>query len=248
MRAAEGAEAVETWVALWLAAAVVGYAVSRIRIYITLRYRRVSTDDSVAVDVALLNNIIHYHIDIPVVRIAERYGLPWLESKLETGQGEVETKSRREQVFIKNTWDIYRFHPRKWRTLLRTLRYYTRLYKKFTGHILARMTCEKLFWRTRLGTEDAALTSLASGALWAFKSQVYVYLKRRVKFAVAPAFQVSPIFNAAAFDVEFECIFSIRLGNVINAMLSLVNFPLKGETGSGRTPNSKFDENSYGKH
>lgn len=228
----------ETWLAFWLATTVIGLAISRIRVVITMRYRRNGADDSLDIDVAMLNRLIHYQVNIPVVRIVERYGLPWLESQMETARDEIETHSKREQAFAKNTWDIYWRHPRKWRTLIRMFRYYTRLYKKFTGKILGQMSCEKLHWRTRLGTDDAAVTALASGALWAVKGQLYVYLKRRVKHAVAPVFHVTPLFNAKAFDMEFECIFSIRLGNVINAMLSLVNFSAEG--GNRQWANTRF--------
>lgn len=238
----------ETWIAVSLASVIFSYAVSRIKIYIKLNYRRKAADDQLSVDVYFIKHFFTYHLDVPVVRIMSFNGLPWLKSEVEGGEEEVDTNPKRERRFAENMVDIYRNRPRKWRRIVKDFKHYTKLYNKFIERIMRRLTCEKISWQTRFGSDDAAVTSMGAGLFWLLKSQIYAFLKRRVKFAAKPEFQVIPVFSAIAFDVELECIFSIRLGNVINATLSQINFPRKGVKDSGRAPNTKFNENCNGKH
>lgn len=227
---------------------VVYLVLGRLKVYISLNYSRKGKDDLVRVDVYLLRRFVMYRLEIPVLKLAEQSKLPWFESELDVEEGKAKTYSDREQRFVKNTIDIYLNHPAKWRELLKSFRYYTRLYRKFMSRVLKDVTCEQLCWRTKLGVDDAAITSMIVGLLWAFKNSAVVLLRRRIKFIARPVLQVVPLFSHVGFETEVQCIFTIRLGNVINATLSLVNLAWKGAMDNGRTPNTKLNENSDGKH
>ncbi len=218
----------ETWLAWWLATALLYLALVRLRLFVGLSYRRRGHDDHLAVDVYALKKLVSYHLEIPIARVARRGGLPWPETVVDTPSGRAETHARRERRFVRTTWHIFRHHPRHWHHLMRQLRFYTRLYNREAARLLAATACEKLSWRTGLGTGDAALTGLAAGLAWQLKSSAYAGMRRRLGSVPRPAFGVRPLYAREGVDIELECIFSIRLGNVINAITTAIRFLAKG--------------------
>lgn len=226
----------ETLLAVGLASALLSFFLYRTKVKIRLAYRRADDDDLLSVDVYLLRKLLLYHMEVPVIRLVERENLPWLESEIATDKGDVETHAKREQAFVQNTADIYLHHPAKWRKLMAEFRYYARLYNQFTRKVMAGMACERFAWQTRFGSADAAVTGAFTGALWAVKYLMLTRLMRRVAFTSRPVVRVVPDFKHVGFQADFECILSIRLGNVINATLRLIQIPRrKGAKGSGRT-------------
>lgn len=219
----------ETWLSVWLATTLLGVAVARLRVYIALDYHRRKADDELAVEVYLLRRLLVYRLEVPLVQLSERGGLTWVESKLGSGREKSETHVDAEQRFAAKTWDIFLRHPGHWNCLVRQLDYYTRLYNYFMSRLLAALVCEKLSWETRFGTDDPAATSLMTGLLWFIKTQTYTFMKRRLKFVPRPWLQVTPLYNWVGLEVDFQCIFSIRLGNVINAAAGSIWQSRKGD-------------------
>lgn len=78
-------------------------------------------------------------------------------------------------------------------------------------------TCERLEWETRLGTGDAALTALAAGGMWALKGTVYTAFAARIRFTAPPHFAVQPVWDRSGFEMRIDCIFRVRLGEIILA-------------------------------
>jgi len=218
----------ETWLVFCLATALLALAIARLRLFVSLTYRRRDRDDHIAVDVYALKKIVNYRLEVPLARIARRGGLPWPETVIDTPLGRTETHSGKEQRFVRTTWRIFRHHPRHWRKLKRQVRFYARLYKRIIARLLIATACEKISWRTGLGIGDAALTSVAAGLAWQYKNQTYVYMQRRLKSVPRPVFAVQPLYARKGVDIELECIFSVRLGNVINALTTAIRFLAKG--------------------
>lgn len=218
----------ETWLASFLASTFLFLALSRVRFYIRFTYRRKAGDDQLRVEVYSPGRVVAYVLEVPVIRLAERGDLPWLESTLRTPRGKASTRAGAERRFVRTTWHIYRHHPRHWRYLVDQIRYFRRMYMRLAGRLLAAMTCEKLIWRTGFGAADAALTGVSAGAVWAAKGQVHKYMKRRLAAVARPVFAVTPLYGRTALEVELECIFSIRVGNVINALASTIQLTGKG--------------------
>lgn len=231
--------AVETWLALCMAAALLVIAAARLKLFISLSYRRQGEDDRLDIDVYALRKLISYHLEVPLVRLVRRGGLPWPESVIDTPGGQTETRAGAEQRFARNTWKIFRHHPRHWHYLLKQFRYYTRIYKRLIARILAAVACEKLTWRTGLGTGDAALTGIFAGLLWQLKTQTYAYMQRRLKNVARPSFRVSPLYAKEGVEIELECIFSIRLGNVINAIATVSRHLGRGNDRQWKNTRSK---------
>lgn len=229
----------ETWLASWLATSLLCLALARLKLFIGLTYRRHGSDDHIAVDVYALKKLVYYHLEVPIARIAHRGGLPWPEAVVDTSRGQTETNARGEKRFVRNTWRIFRHHPRHWHLLMKQLRFYTRLYKRAMARILVATECEKLSWHTGLGTGDAALTSVTAGFAWQFMGHSYAYMQRRIKSAPRPSFRVQPYYTREGVDIELECIFSVRLGNVINAITTAIRFLAKGGNKQWKNTQSK---------
>lgn len=235
----------EIWLTVLLAAALVGYTFSRVKIRICLQYHRQGTDDILSVDVYLLNRMLEYRLEIPVIKLTKDSGQPDVKVQ-KVGPG-LETHAESER-YVLNPVDIYLHHPQKWRQIIHEINFYIHLYRRFARQLQRNMTCEGFYWQTRFGNDDAALTGMIVGAFWVIKSEILVMLQRRLKFSAMPNIKVIPVYDSAVFEVAFKCIFAIRVGNVINAMFSLVNFPQKEVKSSERSSDPKFDENSDGKH
>ncbi|MDR3564097.1 MAG: DUF2953 domain-containing protein [Negativicutes bacterium] len=223
----------ENGLAVLLAAFFLVYALSRVKIFIRLHYRRQATDDFIRIDVYALRRLMLYSLDIPVIETVREGGLPWLKTRMNAGGAGTETHTAREQRFAANTLDIYLKDAKKWRHLAHEVHVGLRLYYRCVRRLERKMQCEKFLWRTTVGLDDAAITSMIAGGLWVVKSEFYLFLKRRLRFAVRPVIMVTPSFVAERFAMELECIFTIRVGNVINAVLSLIEFPVKEVKDSG---------------
>jgi Protein of unknown function (DUF2953). len=185
---------------------------------------------------------------VPVIEIVQSNSLPWLESEIETANRKAKTHITREKQFIKKAFQMSLKHPQRFFRALNSVKYYTRLYQRIIMGVVNSLSCERLHWKIKYGSDDAALTGLIGGAFWAFKGMLVTVLKQRFVFTSHPKIAITPVFGQACFEVEFQCIFSLRLGKVINAMAILLNNRGKGAATSGGTSNSRANEDSNGKH
>lgn len=226
------------------------YAISKLVIYIDLRYYRNESDDFIAVNVYLSKKVILYSMKVPVVDLIKNDELLWLSSEIKTidGTAKAETNIEREQRFINNTIKMYFFHPRRLWRAFKSVKFYAKLYRRIVCRLVNSLTCERLNWKTTFGSDDAAVTGLMAGALWTAKGTLVTILRRRFSFIAPPEISVIPVFGQNHFQVDFQCIFSLRLGKIISATTILVNLSGKGAATGGRTSNPRANEDSYGKH
>ncbi len=97
----------------------------------------------------------------------------------------------------------------------------------------------KFTWVTRFGTGNPVSTATVYGVLWGVKSSLLSYLHRKTKFVVRPDIQIIPDFQNSRLDLNFDCIFRVKLGYIIIAAF-IANFRyrmMKGGIGFGRSPN-----------
>lgn len=223
----------EKWFIVVTSSFMVGFVLSRINLYIAINIRRYGKDDNINIRVSMLGDFVNYNIKIPVIEFSSKDGLTLLESVIDTTKERIETHPKREKRFIKNLVKIYLTQPRRLRKLIKTARNYSRRYRKFMAQLFVNIYCEKLYWKTTFGSEDAALTGLGSGLLWSMKGLIVAILHNRIKVACRPEINVVPVFGRTHFEIDFSCIFRIRLGNVITATVSLFNTKDKGAVKSG---------------
>ena len=186
-------------------------------------YQRDESDDYISVDVYILKGLLAYSIQVPMIEIGDSKQLLWLKSKIQTGQSQDETHIKREQRFIKKTVKFYMLHPRRLRDVVKLVHYYARLYSQVMGGLVKNFHCEKLQWKTMYGSEDAEKTGIVTGMFWTIKELMITRLEKRIIITNNPIIHVNPIFGQNSFKVDFQCIFSMRLGNVIHAIRILYN-------------------------
>jgi len=193
------------------------------KIYIDVTYKRNGTNDYISVNVYTAKKLVSYKMEIPVIEFIKSEGVSWLESTIKTAQSQDKTYHKREERFIKKTAKLYSMYPGKLRYAIKEFHYYTQMYCSVINKVLKSATCERLYWKTVYGSEDAASTGIIIGLLWAGKALIINRLKRYVFFVAKPDIAISPTFGHNQFDVDFQCIFSIKLGNVIRTIKSIYN-------------------------
>lgn len=210
----------------WLMVAVVGagmlYLLGRLNIYLQLTVFRSDGDDFVGIRVYVLRGILLYSMKVSIIELVSQSAVPWLESKIETSHGKTQTHSRREQRFVKRLLKLGVEHPRKIQQFFRNLWYKQQRYCRFMHKIIQSVCCEKFYWRTTFGFEDAAATAMTTGVLWSSKALVLTFLQKRTRFTADAVMKVQPVFGQNKLELDFQCIFSIRLGNLINAVTSAI--------------------------
>ena len=202
------------------------YLLSYVNIYICLIYQRQGNDDYIAVEVRILGGLILYKMKVPVIRITEQ-DVSWFVSEVGTDKERAKTHPQREKRFLKRFVRFYVNHPQRLRKLLQSIRHYRRLYREYMDCLLGGTTCETFYWRTKVGNEDAAVTAVAVGMLWATKSLMLSSIRRRVIFKTHPCVEISPVYGVSKFETELKCIFRVRIGHVISATTLLVNMNRK---------------------
>lgn len=202
------------------------YLLSRINVYVCLLYRRNGSDDHIVVEVKMLGSFILYRIKVPIIEITGQ-DISWFVSEVGTDKEKTKTHPKRERRFIMRAIQIYIKHPKRLQKLVRAFRHYKIVYRSYMNQMASGITCEAFHWRTTVGSEDAAVTAISAGGLWAIKELVLAAIRRRIPFAVRPIIQVRPVFGVDKFETELECIFRVRLGHVINATTRLVTINRK---------------------
>lgn len=213
----------EFWLILIIAMIMICYLLLISKIYIEVQYKRSSENDYILVNVSALRRLIVYKMEVPIIKISENKDIFWLESAIKAVHSQEKNHPKKEERVMKKTTELFRNHPRKLRHVMKEFHYYTRLYCKTIEKLLKLVVCEKICWKTRFGSEDAAITGTIAGLLWTGKALLMSRLKRRIFLIGEPDIAVKPIFGYNQFDVDFQCIFSIRLGNVIKAIRSIYN-------------------------
>jgi hypothetical protein len=80
----------------------------------------------------------------------------------------------------------------------------------------------QLRWHTTIGTGDAAAAGTLSGVIWTLKGIAQQLISQNIQVTKPFDIQVNPVFHAAVFDSNFQCIVSIRTGKAMQAIISNV--------------------------
>lgn len=70
-------------------------------------------------------------------------------------------------------------------------------------------------WRTLAGRQNPAHAAWLVGGLWALKGEVLGLLQSRYRFRCRPAIAVQPAFGRNVLDTEVDCIFQVKLRQIM---------------------------------
>jgi len=179
-------------------------------------YHKKDQDDLLTVRVRFLWGLAGYRVGIPVLSYKLSGGWPTLLSK-------TKLEGRKGKTLARSGWSARMF---RWTAGVRRLgREYLRLYR-FGGvsrRFFKGIRCRHLYWVTEVGFTDPAVTGMAVGTLWACIYYVISRFYRNVT-VVAPTQQVTvvPNFRQPVLRLDFDCIFSLRIGHIIIAGLAFL--------------------------
>ena len=216
------------WMIVASAAILVGYMLFKLSLYIELRYVRNEQNDLVVISIYTFKRLLLYRLQVPFLEMTTAGGIPWFKSELSVSKEEVHTFPHREKRFLYRLSHIYLHHPSYWGKLMKRFQNYSSTYYYFVERISRQVCCERLQLRIRVGTEDAAETSLLTGLFWVFGSWYITALQQRICFTRLPQIAIHPQFGASCFTIDFVCILRLTIGDVITTTLSTANYSRKG--------------------
>lgn len=90
--------------------------------------------------------------------------------------------------------------------------------------------CESFAWTTAIGSGDACITSLVTGALWGAKGAAIALLSRRLEFSTPPRLFVIPDYETRRLAISVHCILRFTLGHIIVAIAGRALARWRGDT------------------
>lgn len=225
--------------------------ISLISLEFRVSYLKKRSNDELIITVQALHGWLVYKFEVPSIHWSNQGWIPFwhLVTELENRWGEpiAEETLRIESSKLRRFWPVLKyFLPKYWEVF--------RLLHEFFGGV--KLT--HLRWITEFGSDDPAETGLTTGCLWALKGWIWANLRRSVMVNVRrPVFIVRPMFQSPRFNLDFDCIFKVRLGHIIitgikgvwlTHELGFWKSVHKGVNSDDRTPNRNPDEDCNGKH
>lgn len=200
--------------------------VSTVRI--RLLYRRRGEDDEILVQVRMWAGLIRFNYRFPQFRLTpegvdvkEKTETPWPRK----------TPPWHERIGLETMKRV----RREWEVLkVRVFGLYD-VFRRFLSHV----RCERLIWRSHLGTGDAAETGVITGLAWGVKTSLVGMLGSYIDWLVRPRLDVVPHFQEHRLDTELDCMIRFRLGYAILAVLRLL-IRMRGKGGEGIWQNTQF--------
>lgn len=112
--------------------------------------------------------------------------------------------------------------------LFRNARRVGALTHEVVGRLAVRARFQEVRWESEVGGSDPARTAVSSGWAWAIKGAALGTWQHRVARPGSLRVAVRPRFDRTRSETEFGCIFSLRGGNIVTAILpALSKFFLK---------------------
>jgi len=94
--------------------------------------------------------------------------------------------------------------------------------------VLRRTRLHEFTWSTDFGTGEASSTGTFSGVLWSGKGFITGYLKEKMILKCEPTIKVEPKFQDSTFSTNLDCTLSIRLGQIMRALIKVRRIMKKG--------------------
>lgn len=196
-------------------------------LHFSIRYQRKETDDCFIIDTTALGKIIRYRLTIPVAELTSRTKLPWIKSEIESRAGETESQTVKEQEKTRAWLMLAVKQPREVHAKIYQVLDLVHDYSDFMRWITRKIRFERFHWVTRIGLMDAPETAIAAGMCWAVQSYIATTLwHKHYHVTSRPQLKVIPMYNQDLFQVDFECIFNVRLGHIIYAGIRLLKYKI----------------------
>lgn len=194
------------WASLTILFLLIIMLISRIKIRLT--YYRKGKDDELIIAVSALYGLINHKSELNLLELLINgpSGLKIGGELQQTAEGTMKELG----YFEYAEKALYSFREYSEKAIQ---------YRNAVKYLKRKVYINKLKWHTVLGTGDAAVTGIAIGFLWNIKTIVSILLGIGFKLKELPDLVISPCFDVPAFETNFDCILSIRIGHAITAAM-----------------------------
>lgn len=179
-------------------------------IKIHFKYFRVQEDDTVSLEFFLWG-LIHHKVEVPVLILQKKLSGFTLTTRteLETGGDESREIMGKENKYEFNSLQKIINKIQEWLPWLRDI-------WEDIEYLLGHLIVERFRWRVSIGTPDAAVTGMVSGLIWGVMGNLISTFYRKIyPNHMRPELVVEPNFKKEGFSTSLDCIFKIRIGNIM---------------------------------
>ena len=193
---------------------LVGLAFLSIRVQ--FRYLREGSNDEFDLIISIFKGYLKYKLEIPHIELGQKLLRPFLKVKVETeGEKGTPITKDRERILLPKLDVLPELVKKTYRHFLK----YKPVIKYFEQHT----RFHKLKWHTEFGLQDPAVTGLLVGVIWIIKGNLYaVFQKNAQTILEPPEIAVIPNFQQTKLRLDINCIFDIKVGHIITAMIIFV--------------------------
>lgn len=186
------------------------------KVKVGINYFHAQDDDSLKVEFRVLFGLIKYKLDVPLIKVDDNSPTIVVKEKAQKGEEE-ETKQKETMQFSAN--DLLN-------TLkdIKTLLEHVVSFHRIVRHFCQKVSITQIEWQTVMGTGDAALTGMLTGAVWTIKGSIIGIISHYFRMKNSPNLSVHPHFQLAVTQTSFKCMLQFRIGHAIVAGIKLVKF------------------------
>ncbi|MFX4260923.1 DUF2953 domain-containing protein [Pelotomaculum propionicicum] len=194
------------------------------KITLRLSYRKQGKDDHFAFGFSLWRGLIHYKLEIPVIKMQDYDKEPkkerqWLKPLLWPRpafkiKAEIEGKSGR--LLSEEKKKVRIPGPAKLLNILYNAILKVKKYYPVILYLIRHIKVRRFHWRTEIGVGEPSQTGILAGTAWGLKGFVLSWVYHMLAAGVSnPVINVTPNFKKACFNTNLDCIFEIRIGYII---------------------------------
>jgi hypothetical protein len=180
-------------------------------IRIKLKTIRIEEDDIVLIMVKTMYGIVNLKFEVPFLDIVFINNKPALKYK-------AKIESNKTNKLLKRISKIFTVDDIN--NLKKYLHHDPVFIRKMKNYWSKKMIIRDFSLIIKYGTEDAALTALLYGLIWALTGSMIALLNNNLKFNTKDIV-ITPYFDQTNFSVEFSCIIQFKFGDIINTGIML---------------------------
>ena len=170
-----------------------------------------------------INDDDHIQINVTILKIIKlKYKIPYIDlvfnGSLRPG---IKMKSILASKKSKLSKKINIFNIDELKQMYMQFKKMKKMYNKVFSFLLSKVKYDSIKWYTKVGLSDAALTAIAVGSLWSFKS----ILLHSIYIRFEPGnidINIIPNYNKLIFEIDLNCIIRLKIANIIIAGLKFV--------------------------
>ena len=194
----------------------------------------------------MFSGVIHYKLEMPVINLRQKFsGIKVAaRAEMETGGADSRELVGKHKKFTIESIEEAISKFRQWRPFLESIR-------EDVAYFVRHIQINRFHWSSRIGAPDAAATGMLAGLAWTLMGGITTCVYRQAAPEWdRPVLAVEPDFRKQGLSTSLDCIFKIRVGNImvtgIKILIKLVK--RRGVNKFGRASHRRSNENCHGEY